>query len=458
MNNNPRLVLIAVWILAVFPLISEAASRTGVTAGGASFQPSAPYYAAFFYIWYKNPNTGGENWSYWNDLGNSPPATWFSHYLPDPNPDAFDPANELYSANNYANWKWQVGKLAEARQEVVIASWWGQGTKEDAALTNILHDFMGRADNPYPNLRWAVYYEDEGFSDPDVSTLVSDLTHIRDQFAVSPFFLRVNGKPVVFVYAGAADEPGTMTQRWHDAQAALGNAFYIVLKVFPGYASDPNQPDSWHQYAPALRSDQQAPYAFAVSPGFWLDDGSAVRLARDAAAFEAAVQSMVAAPATWKLVETWNEWGEGTAVEPGVQTRDNGPGQEVQDPAGTPFGNLYVDILQRNLPSLEQGTGAPAAPTPTAIRTSQGLTGQPERRILSPGLADGINDRVVFGEEYREVRLVDLRGREVYRSEGTGLMWSGRGADGRLCPSGEYVARLKKQDGTATYQIIVLVK
>jgi len=106
MNNNPRLVLIAVWILAVFPLISEAASRTGVTAGGAAFQPSAPYYAAFFYIWYKNPNTGGENWSYWNDLGNSPPATWFSHYLPDPNPDAFDPANELYSANNYANWKW----------------------------------------------------------------------------------------------------------------------------------------------------------------------------------------------------------------------------------------------------------------------------------------------------------------------------------------------------------------
>ncbi len=99
-----------------------------------------------------------------------------------------------------------------------------------------------------------------------------------------------------------------------------------------------------------------------------------------------------------------------------------------------------------------------ATPTPTATRASEGGTTRPERRLLSPGLVDGINDRVVFGDEYREIRVLDLRGREVYRAEGSGLSWDGRTTDGRLSPSGEYIAKLRRQDGTLEYQTIVLVK
>src|SRR2546422_6114616 len=46
----------------------------------------------------------------------------------------------------------------------------------------------------------------------------------------------------------------------------------------------------------------------------------AVRMPRDLVAFRAAVSIMVAALVIWKLVETWNEWGEGTSVEPGDQS------------------------------------------------------------------------------------------------------------------------------------------
>lgn len=341
------------------------------TPGGPadlSFQPSAPYYGAFFYMWSKNPNTDNQ-WSYWTDNGNSPPTTWFSHYLPDPNPTTFDPANELYSGNNYDIWKWQVSKMAEAKLEFGIASWWGPGTREDTVFNNIINSFMGRADNPYKNLRWAVYYEDEGFADPDVATLVNDLTYIKSKYSQSPYVLKVSGKPVVFVYAGANDVPGTMTSRWKTANAQLGNYFYVVLKVFPGYQTDANQPDSWHQYAPAVRSGSQVPDAYFVSPGFWLD-GTAERLARNPAEFETAVRAMVAANAKWKLVETWNEWGEGTSVEPGTPTKIDTSGHEVQDQAGYQFGNTYIDILNRNLPSLEKGSGS-SGPTPsTPVATS----------------------------------------------------------------------------------------
>src|SRR3989304_316751 len=167
---------------------------------GSSFQPSAPYFATFYYQWYKKPIPDG-SWSYWSDHGNNPPSTWFSHFIPDSNPASFDPAGELYSSNDYNNFKWQAAKMAEAKQEIAIASWFGPSTREDAAFNNIINSFMGMVDNPYPNLRWSMYYEDEGFGDPAVSTIVSDLTHIRDRYANSPYFLKINGKPVIFVYS-----------------------------------------------------------------------------------------------------------------------------------------------------------------------------------------------------------------------------------------------------------------
>lgn len=321
-----------------------------------SFQPTAPYYTTFFYEWFTNPTTDGL-WGYWSDHVNNPPTTWFSHYLPDPQPATFNPAGELYSNNDYSIFKWQVTKMAEAKLEVAIASWFGPTTREDKVLNNVLNDFMARADNPYPKLRWAIYYEDEGFSDPSVATITTDLQYIKDHYSQSPYLLKVNGKPVVFVYAGANDVPGTMTSRWKAANAALNNYFYVVLKVFPNFASDASQPDSWHQYAPAARQGSGAPYYYFVSPGFWLDDGvSAERLPRNPAEFETAVQSMVSSSATWKLVETWNEWGEGTSVEPGDPTKINSStGAEELDPAGYQFKNLYIDILKRNLPALESG-------------------------------------------------------------------------------------------------------
>ena len=52
-----------------------------------------------------------------------------------------------------------------------------------------------------------------------------------------------------------------------------------------------------------------------MSPGFWLS-GEGVRLPRDPTAFRNAVKAMVAAKPKLQLITTFNEWGEGTAVEP----------------------------------------------------------------------------------------------------------------------------------------------
>ncbi|MFO0703855.1 MAG: hypothetical protein U0525_03980, partial [Patescibacteria group bacterium] len=349
-----------------------------------NFQPTAPYYSTFFYLWYKNPETNG-GYSYWNDSNKNPPKTWFSYYLPDVDPQHFDPAKELYSSTNYNAFKWQVSKMAQSKIEVAIASWWGINRKEDEAFNTIINDYMARTDNPYPNLRFAIYYEKEAINpntspnttpyDPNVDTeIVPDLNYIIEKYGDSPYLLRINDKPVLFVYADSNDKTDYV-KRWVEANAKVGKYFYLNLKVFDGYQTFASQVDSWHQYAPATRGGTSGNYYYYVSPGFHLV-GNNERLCRnlngnsksncqsdnmskEIPSFESELTNMVNSNTTWKLIETWNEWGEGTAIEPGVPTTVDSAGNQVLDPSGVEFGNAYVDILNTNLPNLEGGTGRP---------------------------------------------------------------------------------------------------
>jgi len=328
----------------------------GRSAATPGFQPSAPYYATFFYPWYRNAATDG-TWagSYWEDNGHAPPANWFSRYLPDVDPTVFDPVTELYSSTDDAILYWQLSKLAEARQEVAISSWWGQDHKTDSALRHIL-DVMKRPGNPYPNLRWSIYYEKEGFGDPSVAEITGDLRYLAASLSSQPAYFRIDDKPVVFVYGDATDGQATL-DRWARARAEAGVNIYLVLKVFPDYVLASSQPDSWHQYAPAVRTDRQSGHSMLVSPGFW-KDGEAVRLPRDVDEFSRAVREMVVAPVQWKLTETWNEWGEGTSVEPGTDVNQTTSGPATIRTDAAEFGNRYVDVLATWLPALERGTGA----------------------------------------------------------------------------------------------------
>jgi acid phosphatase type 7 len=123
--------------------------------------------------------------------------------------------------------------------------------------------------------------------------------------------LRVRGRLVVFVYADPDDGCG-MAKRWKRANTVHA---YIVLKVFSAYQTCAAPPSSWHQYSPAVAESSHTPFSFSISPGFWKADEVTPRLDRDLRRWRENVRHMVGARAKWKLVTTFNEWGEGTAVE-----------------------------------------------------------------------------------------------------------------------------------------------
>jgi hypothetical protein len=156
-----------------------------------------------------------------------------------------------------------------------------------------------------------LYIESEGYADPSVDAIRTDLVYIRDHYAVSPEYLKINGKFVVFVYGGDT-ENCNMVKRWADANTVDA---YLVLKIFVGYKKCTQQPDAWHQYSPALSQKQVGTDSYVISPGFALAGQEDIALTRDIKRWNSDIQTMAASNANFQLITTFNEWGEGTAVE-----------------------------------------------------------------------------------------------------------------------------------------------
>jgi outer membrane biosynthesis protein TonB len=244
---------------------------------------ASPMRATFYYPWFPEA---------WDQSGMNP----FTHY---------HPSAGFYSEANATVVARQIAAMQYARIGLGIASWWGKGSQTDAKMPLLLSTAAGTG------FKWSIYYEAEGNSDPSAAAIASDLAYINSRYGSDPSFYKIDGRPVIFVYAQPSDVCA-MASRW--AQANASGADYVILKVFPGYASCASQPAAWHQYSPAVAEDHQAGRSFAISPGFWLATGS-VRLARDLSRWQQDVRDMVASSEPWQFVTTFNEWGEGTAVE-----------------------------------------------------------------------------------------------------------------------------------------------
>ena len=250
----------------------------------AAFQPALPIRAAFFYPWFPEA---------WTQLATYP----YTQYHP--SLGFYDSSSPTVIAN-------QIAAMRYGHIQAGIASWWGQGSKTDARIPTLLAGAAGTT------FRWSLYYEREGSGDPTVAQIQSDLAYVTTNYAANPAYLRIGGKPVIFVYGGGTDGCA-MATRW--AQADPSHAFYVVLKVFAGYSACADQPANWHQYAPAGAQASQPGHSFTISPGFFKASEATPRLARSPAAWTADIAAMVASHAPLQLITTFNEWGEGTSVE-----------------------------------------------------------------------------------------------------------------------------------------------
>jgi hypothetical protein len=283
-------------------------------SGGNGDDLAFPIRGVFYYPWYAG------NWFDKPGCNLSVAGTCASQHMP----------VQGYYAQSYAKARYDIDNMQRAGIELGISSWHGIGHRSD----NAVDDMLRAAFDDGGEFEWAIYYElDAGTTDPSVTTLRSHLDYLRTNYASHPNYLWKGGKPVIFVYNTAGDCEDL--SRW--SQASAGQ-WYVVLKVFGGYLSCPNQPSSWHQYGFGLTGlgDRQPGFSFTIGPEFWHWSHASATIPRDMARFKSTIRAMVASGESWQLIISYNEWGEGTVIEPGTH-RTQGF-----------WGNQYLDALATN--------------------------------------------------------------------------------------------------------------
>ena len=284
------------------------------------YQPSFPIRANFYYQWFP------EGWTQ-NSIF---PYTKYS------------PSLGFYDSSSPATIQAHVRSMLYGKFQATIASWWGQSQKSEQTRVPALLTNAAAVD---PSFRVTLYYEREGSGNPTETEIRADLEYIRSKYGGNPSYLRVNGRPVLFVY-NADDTTCSVVDRWKAANNTTN--FYLVLKVFGGWEGCASQPDGWHQYGPATPYHQHTPAdptisgSVNISPGFWhVEDaappgGDRPYLARDITRWKQNIRDMIASGAKWHLVTSFNEWGEGTSVE---------SASEWSSPSGH---GLYLDALHND--------------------------------------------------------------------------------------------------------------
>jgi glycoprotein endo-alpha-1,2-mannosidase len=264
--------------------------------------------AIFYYPWFSNPKVDGY-WAHWfrEEPGATPKLA--SRYYP---------ARGLYSSSETAVTKTQIGELAATGVDTVIVSWWGYGSVEDRRLPRIMTQARRYG------LSVAIHQEPYPGRTPE--STVSDING-----------LRANGITDFYVYDAERD----LASDWAVALSGLDGVRVFAHTNLVGWAKKAGF-DGFYTYdvrtwggATFKRICTQARSvgilcAPSVGPGYdarLATDDPVVRERNDGKTYDAMWRAAVGAKADIVTLTSYNEWQEGTQIEP-ARARLGHPGYD----------------------------------------------------------------------------------------------------------------------------------
>ncbi|MDO8587467.1 MAG: chitobiase/beta-hexosaminidase C-terminal domain-containing protein [Armatimonadota bacterium] len=303
--------------------------------GAASFAVSARVHA-FYYPWYHNMTTDG-NWDHWADS---------THWAPDNLPAAFYPMLGPYSANDSAAVHQHMQWLHDAGVGVIASSWWGQGSDSDMSVAQLLD---------VANLYGIkVCFHIEPFGGRTGTTAKDAVIYIIDNYGTHPAVFRepaLGNRPIFYFFASNDTPDYQWASAWdsirgtsHDA-VVIGDCFdhaRILAGHWDGfYNYFPGQDYSnWNSHASWAQSNGK----FMVPPvgvgwntsaigGYGPPTIERGRGEYCDTTWSAAAQAANAYTSVRYVgITSFNEWHEGTQIEPAV-------------PTSFPEGRTYLDYL-----------------------------------------------------------------------------------------------------------------
>jgi glycoprotein endo-alpha-1,2-mannosidase len=260
-------------------------------------QAGPPRSAIFFYPWYSNVRHDG-GYAHWTQGGHQPPFDLASHFFP---------ARGAYSSSDPRVLRAQIRDIAGAGVDEVVSSWWGIGSREDLRLPAVI-----RAAKRF-NLRVGVQLEP--YQDRTVASVGADLAYlrglgIRDVYVYrstdfpAPDWLAVTRQPTGMTLIAQTNRVGFA------ARAGFAGFYTYDILLYDGAKFD--------RFCSQARK-LGILCAPSVGPGYQATAATGdtrVKPRLDGGTYDSMWRAANDAGADIVTITSYNEWGEGTQIEP----------------------------------------------------------------------------------------------------------------------------------------------
>ncbi|MGD1085608.1 MAG: glycoside hydrolase family 99-like domain-containing protein, partial [Verrucomicrobiota bacterium] len=324
---------------------------------------------AFYYTWYGRPERQ-DHWVHWggeNTTNHSTPQT--THY----------PARGAYDSQDPALVDAHILEAKSSGVSGFIATWWGQGTYEDRSFALLL----ARAEQK--EFKASLYWETApGSGREQIDGAIADWVYVLSRYGANKAFLKVDQRPVIFVYGRVMGQVPLAS--WpaiiEETRAQAGDFLLIAdgyqpafARLFDGVHTYNNCAEVKDKSPDVLRTWAARNYADAVSlsrqhrriscvtviPGY--DDTKVrkpglVASRQDGQTYAVLWEEAIRAQPDWVLITSWNEWHEGSEIEPSWENSSQ-----------------YLKVTAKYAPGFLAGKpsrlAARAEPTPVAATNIQ---------------------------------------------------------------------------------------
>jgi len=270
---------------------------TLVLAVPANAQAAAPRSAIFFYPWYSNPQHDG-SYAHWTQGGHVPPFDIASHFFP---------ARGAYSSGDPRILARQMRDIAAAGVDEVVSSWWGRGSPEDGRLPAVVRAAR--------RVKRQVAIQLEPYPGRTVDSVGADLVYLRGLGIRDVYIYRSNDFP--------ADEWRAVTGQ-PSGMRLIAQTNRVGFAARAGFAGFYTYDILIYDGAKFERLCAQARAAGilcapSVGPGYVATQATGdvrEKPRNNGATYDGMWQAALRAGADLVTITSYNEWSEGTQIEP----------------------------------------------------------------------------------------------------------------------------------------------
>lgn len=296
----------------------------------STVNPNRPV-LAFYYPWYS-------------------PSTWCSCTMTDLPPTH-------YNSDDEATIERQVNQAAGAGVTGVISSWWGQQDHTNANFAKVLAYSARLEQTTGFHFASTIYFESDAPALQGLNTIVSQLRYVISHYASSPYFFHWRGKPVIFFWHPLAN--GRTLALWRQIRGQVDPHNTMIWSAEGTDLSSLAVFDGIHLFSAAYwgilhnninavdqgfrakidaynrANHTQKIWAAGVLPG--ANDSKVpgrtnptIVPRNNGASYRASWNGALSSNPDWITITSFNEWFEGTMIEPSVS-----------------YGTMYLDITRQ---------------------------------------------------------------------------------------------------------------